>query len=153
MEETRGLWRGKCVDSGEMVQGIKLYFPNNLYAIITTEPLGSGRIVLTGKYVVNPSTLGECTCGTDKTGKLAFEGDLVEDEFDVAIGVIRYGEYKQPFNDDKFTKHIGFYVDWIEGDDRDLLRVDLGYWLPLVKIIGNIHDNPEPLKGANNDNE
>lgn len=138
MNELRGLWRGKDVDCGEWVTGYySVGFDGNPYI---------EKRITRWTYEIDSKTLGECTCGTDKTGELAFEGDLVEDEFDVAIGVIRYGEYKQPFNDDKFTKHIGFYVDWIEGDDRGLLRVDLGYWLPLVKIIGNIHDNPELLE-------
>lgn len=70
---------------------------------------------------------------------------LAEDEFEDAIGVIRYGEYKQPFNDDQFTKHIGFFIDWLGGDTKAYLRADLGYWLPFAKIISNIHDNPDLL--------
>lgn len=139
MNKHRGLWRGKRVDNGEWVEGADVMH-NTCRGELCLASVGKDWVS------VDPATFGECTCGTDKTGKLAFEGDLLKDEFDVAIGVIRYGEYSQPFNADKFTKHIGFYVDWIDGDDKDLLRVDLGYWLPLVKIIGNIHDNPELLR-------
>lgn len=146
MDEHRGLWRGKRTDNGEWVEGFYScvtdnYTPKNVYSITTFETLKNGEIILTGMYAVDPSTLGECAGFTDKNGKLAFEGDLVKDDSNDAIGVIRYGEYRQPFNDDKFTKHIGFYIDWLEENNKATLRVDLGYWLPLVKIIGNIHDN------------
>ena len=142
MNEHRGLWRGKRLDYNDWVDGDLLLIKSagKMCYQITHRPS-------CWAWLVDSKTLGECTGGTDKQGKLAFEGDLVKEKFNVAIGVIRYGEYKQPFNDDEHTKHIGFYVDWLE--NSEILRKDLGYWLPLVEIIGNIHDNPELIqKGA-----
>lgn len=159
MNEYRGLWRGKCVDNKEWATGYYMKIVRKTYSIkeIIRHCIFTGVEFwdkLSGEtalecYKIDPSTLGECTGLTDKNGKLAFESDLVRDNSNGAIGVIKYGEYRQPFNDDESTKHIGFYIDWLEKTVKLFLRVDLGYWLPLVEIVGNIHDNPELLqKGA-----
>lgn len=143
MNKCRGLWRGKRVNSGEWVYG------DLICSECSEKSYGysiSGRRYTDFCVDVDPETLGECTGLTDKRADLAFEGDIIKNNFDDGIGVIRYGEYKQPFNDDKFTKHIGFYVDWLKENNKATLRADLGYWLSLVKIIGNIHDTPELLR-------
>lgn len=77
----------------------------------------------------------------DKNGVEAYEGDLVSYHFDDTIkGVIKYGEYKSPF-DDEHASHIGFYVDFKEEKYKNTMRKDLGYWLSLSEICGNIYEN------------
>lgn len=86
---------------------------------------------------VDPSTLGECTGLRDKNGKLIFEGDIcivstpniADDEF----GVVKYDDDEAVFIIDFGTYTINF-CDNINAS--------------AVEIIGNIHDNPELLKGG-----
>ena len=77
---------------------------------------------------VYPETVGQFTGLTDKNGKKIFEGDIVRDKTNGVIYQISYS------NDSAmFIK-------------KSVLRSSLGNPLHL-EVIGNIHDNPEPLKG------
>lgn len=141
MKDTRGLWRGKQKYNGEWIVGDRRYITDldgSYYPCIVDNSNGRNNSV--SGVPVDPSTLGECTGSNYKDGNLAFEGDLIHNFS--SIGVIKYGEYRQPFNDDEYTKHIGFYVYWLEEKDKRTLRADLGYWLEFVDVIGNIHDSP-----------
>lgn len=91
-------------------------------------------------HEVIPSSVCKATFHTDMYGLPVYEKDLLKHHFGKEIGVVTYGTYMQSFGDDKFTKHIGFYVDWIKGEGRDCLRKDLGYWLNLGGVLGNILD-------------
>ena len=88
-------------------------------------------------YVI-PETVGQYTGLTDKNGKKIFEGDIVKDH---ESGL--YGEVVFATAQDGFDGMSGFMVD----DINDGLQNYNGFW-HLVKIIGNIHDNPELLKEA-----
>lgn len=137
------LFRGKHKSCGKWCEG-NLHIDKQSVAIITPDntPLGCyGQ--------VDPATVGQFTGFTDKNGRKAFEGDCINHHFGPEIGIIRYGQYRNTFNDDQFAAHIGFYVEW-KGPQANSLRKDLGFWLSLdgVSVIGNIHDNPELLKGG-----
>lgn len=112
-----------------------------------------GDIFLAGRnvggfwYYVNPETVGEYTGLTDSNALEIFEGDCVQIPDSGIIGVVRYGEYQQPYGDGS-GGHIGFYVDWISEESKNYSRRDLGYWNERAEIIGNIHDNPELLSGV-----
>lgn len=104
---------------------------------------------LEGEFLIDPETICQYTGLTDKNGKNIFEGDIVRDIFNASVvGIVRYGEYRNTFNDDKHGGHAGFYVEWKE--KQDLLRKDLVYWVKNSEFIGNIFDNPELLKGDAN---
>lgn len=100
------------------------------------------------RHGVYSDTVGQFTGKCDKAGTKAFEHDCIRGLFDDGIGVIRYGEYRNPINSGSFECNVGFYVDWVTGENKDVLRKDLGFWLNLTTIIGNIHDNLELLKGG-----
>lgn len=88
------------------------------------------------EFLIDPSTIcqhvpsGECSLNE----KQIWENDIVTDG--KYIGVVKFGEY--------WDKHIGFYIEWKE--PNDMLRQDICYWLPKIKAIGNIFDNPELLE-------
>lgn len=93
-------------------------------------------------YLVAPETICQDTGLTDKNGRKIFEGDIVRDIFNASVvGIVRYGEYRNTFNDDEYGGHAGFYIEWKE--KQDLLRKDLVYWVKNSEFIGNIFDNPE----------
>lgn len=65
-----------------------------------------------------------------------WENDIIT--YGKAIGVIRYGLFN--------SKHLGFYIEW-QGKYHDM-RNDVVYWLPVVKRMGNVIDEPELLRGG-----
>jgi len=77
-------------------------------------------------------------------GQEVFEGDVFPDHFNSKVrGVVKLGEYRNPFNDDRHGGHVGFYIEW--NGDLGLNRKDLAYWIKVSCVIGNIYDNPELL--------
>lgn len=86
------------------------------------------------KLVVQSETVGQYIGLTDKNGKKIFEGDIVKSKvhfihgYKTAKGVIvyEYDGFKLLVNNE--YKQITYYS--------------------LCKVIGNIHDNPELLKGG-----
>lgn len=162
MDRFRELWRGKTTpkeSGGEFnnvwVEGDLIHSDGRYYIhpIANTVRLQGelGRLIV--MHEVSPETLDQCTGRFDKNGKPIFENEAVRDTGSGAVGVIKYGKYIQPFNDDKFTKHVGFYVEWCDEQDKALLRKDLGYWEPYIEIIGNVRDTPEILKNGGAANE
>ena len=109
--------------------------------------ISKNNSVYTGiRKMVQVDTICRCTGTKDSTGTMVFENDLLKDDFSGAIAQIRFGKYKQP-GDDKFTEHIGFYVDW-QGELARKMRKDLGFWInkAKAKIVGNTIDNQDLLE-------
>ena len=132
------LFRGKQRTMLDWVEGTGVFNDGTntwLSANESNKPIACGL----NHKIVLPETVGQFTGLTDKNGKRAFEHDVIKHDFGDEIGVIRYGEYR--------CGHVGFYVDWVRGTVPELLRKDLAYWMKIVDILGNIHDNPELLEG------
>ena len=128
------LFRGKRTDNKGWVEGL-LTIMCGQYHIINPSDENIA-------YPIDPETVCQYTGLTDKNGRKIFEGDIVRDIFnDSVVGIVRYGEYRNTFNDDEYGGHAGFYVEWKE--KRDLLRKDLVYWVKNSEFIGNIFDNPD----------
>ena len=81
--------------------------------------------------------------------KQVFEGDIIEVDggHDQAIrGVVRYGEWVSQTNN---THTVGFYIEWLSGSWKSILRQDLLYWAndDNIRIIGNdFEDNLDDLR-------
>lgn len=83
-----------------------------------------------------------------KTGQEIYEGDIVKyyilsDEG--KKGIVKFGEYANPWGGDEWTGHIGFYIEW----NDDMTRKDLGYWTGskvnsrnMIEVIDNIFESP-----------
>ena len=83
--------------------------------------------IIAGEVPIDPATISQCT-GVRFDGILIFEGDICVDE-DGGIVAIKW-------NGDGF---VGEYVS--DGEQIPLMH------FIYLKVIGNIHDNPELLGG------
>ena len=124
------LFRGKRTDNGEWVEG-NLFVPDKED---TPTQICIGTNVIRITYDVIPETVGQYTGLTDKNGKKIFEGDIVKhdfgaDQIGVQYAVIKYNSYYASFL-------VEPLYDWMFCEKND------------CEVIGNIHDNPELLKGA-----
>lgn len=138
MREHMGLYRGKRIDNGEWVKGSLLLWPDGTAEIC---PVAEENANILDKITVDPDTVGECTGLKDKNGKLIFEGDVIKipddyDEFGMNAGEVYQvyfccgGFRLKP----KYSEARGYLLE----DDNT------------VEVIGNVHDNPELLKGESN---
>ena len=164
------LFRGKIKGSGAWIEGnlntVKWWFDgSSITVIIPTDAYldprsGAGTI----RYVeVDPETVGQWTGLVDKNGKRIFEGDIIStrrtgtkikklkgyygydsDGYPQKIpGYDGVSEYHYPCQVDCFAVVKsnpctgGFYLS---GSDKALNAI-------CNEVIGNIHDNPELLKG------
>ena len=165
------LFRGKTKHGGEWVYGGVCCSAGNTIIVSFSE-----RILTTieGKRVL-PETVGQYTGLTDKNGKKIFEGDILSVTvnevkqayvFDeqmrdlVEMGIYtedEVGKVKVTTRNktkafwtvdhkDHFSQGIGFYL---YGKNRRFhLKLSRSTLLNVgAEVIGNIHDNPELLKG------
>lgn len=125
------LFRGKRVDNGEWIEGNYnlLEIGSNLVPIIIPfQNLVKAMMSDVFMYQVDLSTVGQFTGLTDKNGVRIFEGDVF-----------------------KFRSGI-YFVEWNNEHSKFLQRCkqfsrELHICIAESEIIGNIHDNPELLKG------
>lgn len=139
------LFRGKRVDNGEWVEGwlCSSTFLNNTITtiLVPCEIFGFDMVE------VIPETVGQFTGLTDKNGKKIFEGDYV-------INIIDEGSKEETV----CVEYVGFYdgsfgfFDHIVGDSspypNDCFTPFEYCVLENIDFCGNIHDNPELLKGG-----
>lgn len=115
------LFRGKDL-AGVWHYGVPLVFTED-YVCITAP--------YTYNKAVQPETIGQYTGVTDKNGKKIFEGDIVKCTYIYDKG---YGL--------RFEPKIEAVV-FREGNFNPLYNCERNSF----EVIGNIHDNPELLKG------
>ena len=137
------LFRGKRTDNGEWVYGYYTkarYYLNDKEMHVIFAPDGEAfpRCEFSDYEEVDPETVCQFTGLYDKDGRKIFEGDIVE-------GNSEYFTYTHPYG--KVVYDGGQYL--ISFDDVLEDIECLGAWANDVEIIGNIYDNPELLKGGN----
>jgi uncharacterized phage protein (TIGR01671 family) len=125
------LYRGKSINTGNWEVGHLTSFYENLAQI---RPL-----TFMVEHRVYPETVGQYTGLKDRDGKLIFEGDIVkidngsDEETIIGFVVYEYASWQIDCGPD-------FISLWRHLDELKEYQS--------VEIIGNIHDDPELLKGV-----
>ena len=131
------LFRGKSI-LGKWVEGLPYEVDGVIDCIRVKEQIQD--IISYTTYKVIPESISEFTGLTDKNGKKIFEGDIVkhynnsDDGFD--IGALYWDE---TFSQWKRTSIGNFH----NSSFTYMMSHSCEY-----EVIGNIHDNPELLKGG-----
>lgn len=130
-------FRGKRRKNGEWAVGL-LQVNNEKSAAIYSDELD--RICR-----VDPETVGLWLM--NRNGQDIWQGDILEyidPDGKKQIGVIGFGEY----DNNGSGLHIGFHVKWADNFVNSWMRHDVKFWFTCreVRIVGNVHDNPELLE-------
>ena len=139
------LFRGKRTDCGEWVEGYlnqhrgRVIFDcccnainaNDYYINDWTEKLDTDLYGCV--YKVDPETVGQFTGLTDKNGVKIFEGDIIQSLESSVTGLVQW-----------FPEHSAFMV-WCKSANEVGFLYECAY---IIKVIGNIHDNPGLLEGG-----
>lgn len=118
-------WKENCIDG--FVYGSLIVSQDRYYICVSALCMASSLVNngLTTMIEVIPETVGQYTGLTDKNGKKIFEGDIVC--WCRIKGTIVWEEHKI---------YIKSNLLWDFSHDD------------IIEVIGNIHDNPELLKGG-----
>lgn len=125
------LFRGKT-DKGEWVQGVPFFEEDRCYIIEDLFLCDEYACTGADNSSVIPETVGQYTGLTDKNGTKIFEGDIVQSIELELKGII------------VFDEHCRFMIKEVPTGATYLIS----YNCDEIKVIGNIHDNPELLKGG-----
>lgn len=127
------LFRGKRTDNGEWVYGYLYITHKGEYEIgAYNKKFGIERVT----HVVIPGTVGQYTGLTDKNGKKIFEGDICRV---TRHCILCYGSIT-------FIKGSFWFDEFNTDSVLELSKLEINNFE--IEVIGNIHDNPELLKGG-----
>ena len=128
---------------------IKEYWHIGLLAHIGNAWYISNKAGVATAFEVIPETIGQYTGLTDKNGTKIFEGDIVKFGKNIYQIVFAVGSFALYDEQGEMISKIGgindncyslmeLYIEctWEDG------------WAYDIEVIGNIHDNPELLKGG-----
>ena len=134
------LFRGKRIDNGECVYGNLSQHKTGKKFIKCGSAISSFEVI--------PETIGQYTGLTDKNGTKIFEWDIVKiTDTIVEFETTAFIEFGNP---------NGFY-NWgwqLVPLQKKPFAVEILHWCDMeetgayIEVIGNIHDNPELLKGG-----
>ena len=136
------LFRGRQTDKDKWVYGVpvKATSKDESEILIIESVFACDEYLCRGCEFtpVIPSTVGQYTDLTDKNGKKIFEGDILRTG--TRMGYILFEKGCFRFRWKNFDKYRGDFF-------KTCIITEYGSFRGL-EVIGNIHDNPELLKGG-----
>jgi uncharacterized phage protein (TIGR01671 family) len=129
------LFRGKPIKSGRGWIYGDLYQSRQLERVCITDYDTRGNYI---EYPIKPETLGQYTGLKDKYGRKIFEGDILRTG--TRMGYILFEKGCFRFRWKNFDRYRGDFF-------KTCIITEYGSFREL-EVIGNIHDNPEMLKGG-----
>ena len=140
-------FRGKSLNNGEWVVGNYIGFPtSDEGSMCSYIELDVYCVVEVDSY-----TVGQFTGLLDKNGKEIYEGDIIRvktceydriGRFYCKTGLPKYLNACVKYNDRSCRYDLVF-----EQNEYGMISCDIGWGYEEFEVIGNIHDNPELLKG------
>lgn len=129
------LFRGKRTDNGEWVEGSLIQRDLGCFIVDESNRQSlrycSEFVFAFDCLLVKSETVGQYTGLTDKNGKKIFEGDIIKDCYGrIEQCYYNKARYRLVFDGTHYTRELEF-ANEVE-----------------YEVIGNIHDNPELLKGG-----
>ena len=148
-------FRGKRIDNGEWVEGYyykaKYCRTDDELCDYITVPHPKEYNEPSSHYIVDSKTVGQYTGLKDKNGTKIFEGDMInpfDDEIDKMVVEFRLGQFLLCLYGER-----GYMAEygWEEEGNYGCFEAEpLSTYGDDIEVIGNIHDNPELLRGNNN---
>lgn len=143
------IFKGKRKDNGEWVEGF-LYKTQEHTYIGYTGNFDDCDLFYSPETIfveVIPESVGQFTSLYGNYGKMIYEGDVVKSEG--YIFEVKFGKCGGVANVEDYG-YMGFYLKGYDEITKQAvkygLRNDICYFID-IEVIGNIHDNPELLKG------
>ncbi len=135
-------FRGKRLDNGEWVEGSLISFQEHYSICVFEKPEVPGIC-----NPVIPATVGQYTGLKDKNGTEIWEGDIFKED---SSGIVR-SVFRVPgglaFEDNPVS--FGYDHRSPVYPYSSIAEMQNASWLSqCCEVIGNIHDNPELLKGG-----
>ena len=162
------LFRGEDVETGDWVKGqyVRLfdYKGNRYHRIYPGYAESDCGDLYPDWYEVDPETAGQFTGLIDKNGKKIFEGDVFKfpdeifESYYTSCGIEynsweteNYGVvgYNEDYGKYDFVQYR-YGNNAVEADLNENKDLEFADFINELEVIGNIHDNPELLGGAEN---
>ena len=131
----RGLWRGKCKETGQYkdkwITGLPIKCWSKFYSDWTIHIIrldDTGKEI--GRYEVYPKTLGMCTGLYDCEENPIFEGDLLQNKYYNTYDVVVW------------NNEIAGFILQNSNDTHKYIKSSF-IQSSQTKVVGNIHDNPD----------
>lgn len=158
------LFRGKAINrdkreyrtsykNGDWVYGLITRLYDERFELLPAEMTNTDGV---NGIDVDYKTIGQFIGLTDKSGKKIFEGDIcrLTNRNKTIVFIVRYGMFKptllyayaEECGQDLKNPIIGTYAESLTNVGEQMVLTD--YSPQLMEVIGNIHDNPELLKGG-----